>query len=200
MAEKVRTGHNIKVLTQTLHRVPRNLITTKQIKALDDLKGMKIRVPENPAYVEVWKELKSSPSPMGWGEVYTAMQQGVIEGAESPTDILFDSKLSEVAKYLTQTEHIRATGSLIINDKTFQALPDDLKKIMEEAALEAEKFNDEEFKKVDKEAIEKMKAAGVTITQLNSDDFRNAIKDLPQKLEEKNIWPKGLYEKIQSVK
>ncbi|MGI6285873.1 TRAP transporter substrate-binding protein [Neomoorella humiferrea] len=200
MIEKLITAHGIRVLTHTLDRVPRNLLTTRPIKTIADLKGLKLRVPEMPAYVEAWKAMGAAPTPLALGELYTALEQGVVEGLEINTDSMYTQKFYEVAKNYASTGHVFATCMLIINEKFYQSLPDDMKKVLQDAATEAEKYNNETVKKLEMDSVEKMKAAGVVVNQINIDEMRNAVKDVAYKLEEKGIWPKGLYDKVQAIK
>lgn len=199
IAEKVRSSHGVRVLSQTFERVPRNLLTTKSVKSLADLSGLKLRVPENPAYVEVWKAIGAAPTPMAMGELYTAMEQGVVEGLEVNTDSMYSQKFHEVAKFFVPTKHVLATCALVINEKFYQELPEDLQKVIDEATLEAEKYNNETVAQLDSQCLEEMKEAGVIVNEVDIEAFKQAAKDVPQSLEKKGIWPEGLFDRIQAI-
>jgi TRAP-type transport system periplasmic protein len=101
----------------------------RPIKSLDDMKGLKIRVQQNPIMIELVKSLGGSPTPISWGELYSALQQGVVEGQENPPGLIYDSKFYEVQKYLTMDEHVLAFNIYYANDKWFQSLPENIKNI-----------------------------------------------------------------------
>lgn len=101
----------------------------RPIKSLDDMKGLKIRVQAVPVMIELVKSLGGSPTPISWGELYSAMQQGVVDGQENPPGLIYDSKFYEVQKYLTMDEHVLAFNLYYANDKWYKALPDPTKKI-----------------------------------------------------------------------
>jgi TRAP-type transport system periplasmic protein len=103
---------------------------TKPIKSVDDMKGLKIRVMEHPGYMAMVKGLGASPVPISWGEVYMALQQGVVDGWESPISLIESMKFNEVTKYIVLDGHIYSFLPLIINDKFFLGLPSDLQKLL----------------------------------------------------------------------
>ncbi|OGW45017.1 MAG: hypothetical protein A2Y66_06895 [Nitrospirae bacterium RBG_13_41_22] len=101
----------------------------RAIKSLDDLKGLKIRVQQAPVMIEMVKALGASPTPISWGELYSALQQGVADGQENPPGLIYDSKFYEVQKFLTMDEHTLAFNLYYANDKWYKSLPDNIKKI-----------------------------------------------------------------------
>jgi TRAP-type C4-dicarboxylate transport system substrate-binding protein len=110
------------------------------VKNLADLKGMKIRVPEIPVSVESWRAFGANPTPMAFGEVYTGLQQGVIDGQENPLAIISSAKLAEVQKYVVKTKHIYGYVALAMSEKSYQKLTPDQRAAIVEAAKEATAF------------------------------------------------------------
>jgi C4-dicarboxylate-binding protein DctP len=106
----------------------------RPIKTPEDMKGLKIRTRENPAEMQIVKSLGGSPTPIAWGELYTSLQQGVVDGQENPTSMIQVAKLYEVQKYLTLDGHVFGVNPLSINEKFYQSLPDDLKFIVADSA------------------------------------------------------------------
>lgn len=104
-----------------------------------DLKGIKFRVLQSPIYIEMYKSLGGNAVPMAWGETFTAVQQGAIDGLEIPLGIIDQNKLYEVTKYLSLTGHIYSMISLLIAKRSFDRLPADLKAAVTEAGAEATK-------------------------------------------------------------
>jgi len=104
-----------------------------------DLKGIKFRVLQSPIYIEMYRSLGGNAVPMAWGETFTAVQQGAIDGLEIPLGIIDQNKLYEVTKYLSLTGHIYSMISLLIARRSFDRLPAELKSAVTEAGAEATK-------------------------------------------------------------
>ena len=102
----------------------------KPIKTVDDLKGIKMRVQQNPLYMTMVRSMGGSPTPISWGELYSALQQGVVDGQENPLGVIYDTKFYEVQKYATVDNHVLGTNMILANEKWFQGLPADLRQIM----------------------------------------------------------------------
>jgi TRAP-type transport system periplasmic protein len=116
----------------------RNIYSRKgSVAGPDDLKGVKIRVQNNPIEVKVWRAFGAIPTPMNFGEVYQALQSGVLDAAENGLAVIESNKHYEAAKFITQSEHQRNLSALYINEKKLAAMPADLQKIVLEAAAEA---------------------------------------------------------------
>jgi tripartite ATP-independent transporter DctP family solute receptor len=102
----------------------------RPIRSPDDMKGLKIRTMENPAHMAMVKAMGASPTPIAWGEVYMALQQGVVGGQENPVSVIEVSKFIEVQKCLTLDGHVYSILPILINDKFFMSLPPDIQKII----------------------------------------------------------------------
>jgi C4-dicarboxylate-binding protein DctP len=102
----------------------------RPIKSPDDMKGLKIRTMENPAHMAMVKAMGASPTPIAWGEVYMALQQGVVDGQENPVSVIEVAKFNEVQKYLTLDGHVYSILPILINDKFFMSLPPDIQRII----------------------------------------------------------------------
>jgi C4-dicarboxylate-binding protein DctP len=102
----------------------------RPIKSPDDMKGLKIRTMENPAHMAMVRAMGASATPIAWGEVYMALQQGVVDGQENPVSVIEVSKFNEVQKYLTLDGHVYSILPILINDKFFMSLAPDIQKII----------------------------------------------------------------------
>jgi TRAP-type transport system periplasmic protein len=122
-----KTG--VRILAATTYGFRCFTNSKRPIKSLDDMKGLKIRVQQNPIMIELVKSLGGAPTPISWGELYSALQQGVVEGEENPPGLVYDSKFYEVQKYITMDEHVLAFNLYYANDKWFQTLPENIKTI-----------------------------------------------------------------------
>jgi C4-dicarboxylate-binding protein DctP len=103
---------------------------TRPIKSPDDMKGLKIRTMENPAHMAMVRAMGASPTPIAWGEVYMALQQGVVDGQENPVSVIEVAKFNEVQKYLTLDGHVYSILPILINDKFFLSLSPDIQRII----------------------------------------------------------------------
>jgi len=137
----------------------RQMSVNRKVEKVEDLDGMKIRAPAIPAYVEAWKALGANPTPIAFEEVYTAIQQGVVEGQENPIVVIYDHHLNEVCKYLILTNHMAETMGFIFSEDWYKAQSPEVKKAMDQAALEASdwyrSFTDESEAKMLKELQDK---------------------------------------------
>lgn len=116
----------------------RQLTNSKRpIKAADDIGGLKIRVIQSPIYLDTWSALGANPVPMPFTEVYTALEQKVIDGQENPFSVILTSKLHEVQKYIGITNHMYNPQSLLMSKKVWDRLTKDEQKILADSAKEA---------------------------------------------------------------
>jgi len=115
----------------------RVFLGTKTIRTAEDCKGIKLRVPENPIWVEMARSLAANPTPLPAGEMYTALQTGVIDEVELPPDFIAAIKLWEVGPKATKTFHIFTEASLMGSNKRLSLLPPEQLKIIREEARKA---------------------------------------------------------------
>ena len=164
----------------------RNIYTKdKEIKNSDDLDGLKTRVQPGKTSVALIKSLGGTPTPMDYGEVYTALQSGVIDAAENNETSLTTNNHGEVAKNYHYTEHAIVPDILIMNKETYDELSTQRQKWLKDAAAYStekhEKLWDEEVKQAKKKAKNEM---GVKFHQVDKSSFKDASKDLRQSFAE----------------
>jgi len=115
----------------------RVFLSRKPIQTADDVRGLRLRVPEIPTWVEMAKALGANPTPIPAGEIYTALQTGVVDAFEAPADFILSSKNYEVAGFVTRTHHIFTEVSMMASARKMASLPADVQKVIREAAVEA---------------------------------------------------------------
>lgn len=178
----------------------RNFYSTKKIETPDDLKGQKIRVQQSPASVAMVNAFGAAASPMSFGEVYTAIQQGVIQGAENNELALTNNKHGEVAKYYTYTQHQMVPDVLLGNTKFLDSLSDEEYDVFMEAAHDATELEMSEWDKAVEEAYNYAKdVQGVEFIDVDIEPFREKVKGVQQDMIERNPGIKDMYEHIQEV-
>ena len=158
----------------------RQLTTSKKpIEKLEDIKGMKIRIPGMKMYTSLFKALGADPLTMNFAEVFTALQQGTIDGHENPIDTIYSSKIHEVQKYLTMWDYSYDALILGMNKDKFESFDEETQKIIQEAALEACAYQIQINREVADEEIAEFEEAGMTISILPEEakgPFREAVQ------------------------
>src|SRR5215467_1815184 len=156
----------------------RNIYDTKKpVHEIGDLKGMKVRVMGNPMFVDMMNSLGGNGVAMGYDQVFSALQTGVVDGAENnPPSFVFDNHFT-VAKYYTLTEHLIVPEVLVLSKKTWDALSKDDQALVMKFAREAQLDERKLWQDYEKQAMEKAKAAGIQIIEVaNKKPFQEAVK------------------------
>lgn len=130
----------IKVLTYLVQPFRQMYTVGKELNTVEDLKGLKMRVPESPIYVDTFKQLGAAPTPVPFGEVYTALETGVVQGVENAPETIYTASLHEVTKVMNITNHLEGPTTISMSAKAFGKLSDDYKKAILEAADEVAEF------------------------------------------------------------
>ncbi len=178
----------------------RNFYTRKPVKTVDDLKGLKIRVQAGPTNVAMVEAFGAAATPMSYGDVYSALQQGVIDGAENSELALTDMKHGEVCKYFSYDMHQMCPDVLVGSTKFLESLPEKDRAVFEEAARVAQQVEFKLWHEHTQEAIDKAKKnMGVTFIDVDVNSFREKVLPIHQDLLSKNPAIKSLYEQIDKV-
>ena len=178
----------------------RNVYATTPIETPDDLRGLKIRVQQSPASVSMIEAFGAAASPMSFGEVYTAIQQGVIDGAENNELALTNNKHGEVAKYYTYTMHQMVPDMLIGNLKFLNSLSDEEFEVFQEAARISTEVEMEEWDAQVEEAKEiAQNDIGVEFIDVDINTFKEKVEPLHEEMLEENEDIGDLYDHIQEI-
>jgi len=150
----------------------------KPIEHPDDLKGMKIRVMKSKTAMDMVQMLGGSPTPISWGELYTALQSGVVDGAENNPPSFYTSHHYEVCKYYSLDEHTSVPDVLIIGQHIWNDLTDDEKKWLQQAADDSVPVERKLWAASVKESLEEVQKAGVTIYRPEKGPYQEKVKDV----------------------
>ncbi|WP_428241697.1 TRAP transporter substrate-binding protein [Gynuella sp.] len=157
----------------------RNFYAQKPIKSPADLVGMKIRVQPSPTAVEMIKLMGGSPTPLAYGELYTALQQGVVDGAENNPTALTNSRHGEVAKFYSLDEHTMIPDVLVIGEKSWKKLTPEQQVAVKKAAKESMLYHKDLWTKMINEAVDQAKSSmGVTFVDVEKQPFIDAVKPM----------------------
>lgn len=170
----------------------------KPIMSPEDLSGMKIRVMKSITAMEMVKALGGSPTPISWGELYTALQSGVVDGAENNPPSFYTSHHYEVCKHYSLDEHTSVPDVLIISSKVWKGLSDQEKQWLQEAAYEAVPVQRKYWAESEKESLEKVQEAGVTIHYPDKAPFAEKVQGLLDSYKSDKVVY-SLIERIQAV-
>jgi len=162
-------------------RGPRQLTTNKKVEKVDDLKGVKIRVPEIPASIEAWSAMGASPMPMAFGEVYSSLQTGVINSQENPLAFISSNKMQEVQDYLVMTNHVYGYVLLAMSDITYNKLSENQRKAVEEAAKEATEFENALVAEQEEALLKSLQEQGMKLIEVDTTAFSEKVQPVLEK-------------------
>jgi tripartite ATP-independent transporter DctP family solute receptor len=170
--KKLEDAHNLTLLSLNYYVGGRNFITKVPIKSPDDLRGLRIRTPGAPVWQETIRSLGATPVALPWIETYPAFQQGVINGAEAQHPATYASKLHEIGKHITLTNHILLMNGLVVGTKWFKKLPAEYQAILTEEGIKAGDLTTKMVMESEKEYEKKMAAEGATIATVDVAPFK----------------------------
>ena len=150
----------------------------RPIKVPADLAGIKLRVPGGKWRVKMFQAYGANPSPMKFSEVFTALQTGVMDGEENPLTQIYSAKFQEVQKYLSLSGHVYTPAYVTVGATHWNALPADVRKILEDTAKETQAYVYEVAAKDDEELLGKLKAAGMQVNEVDKNAFVAASKPI----------------------
>ena len=153
----------------------------KPILKPEDLYGMKIRTQSSPVAIEMIKVMGGMPTPIPYGDLYTALEEGVVDGAENNIPSLYSSRQYEAVKYYALDEHTRTPDVLMISKLVWEGLPETAKEIVLKAANESLDYQIKLWEKVSAEDLKKIEKSGVKVLQVNKKPFQEKVKPMYDK-------------------
>ncbi|WP_065356015.1 TRAP transporter substrate-binding protein [Kluyvera georgiana] len=156
----------------------RSFYAKKPITKPEDLKGLKIRVQASPTTIKMIELMGGSPTPISFGEVYTAMQQGVVDGAENNVPSWVQTRHIEIAKVFSEDEHASIPDFLVISTKTWDKLTPEQQQILAKAATDSQIYQQKLWDKIDADTRAQAKAMGGEIVKVDKAPFRAAVQPL----------------------
>ncbi len=180
-------------------RAPRQLTTSnRKVLKPEDMKGLKVRVPETPTILEVMKAWGASPTPVPAAELYLAMKQGLVDGQDNGFDAIAGAKYYEVQKYAMRIDYIQSGLMVLIAADKWARLTPAQQKAMTDAAVETEKWASKMTWDVAAKSLDTLRAQGMEIVEPDLGPFRKTADDVVKKFDGE-MWSKGTLQKIQSV-
>lgn len=174
----------------------RHLMTNEKVLTPEDLNGMKIRVPNNQMSIKTFEAMGASATPTPLGDLYTSLQQGLIDGAENPLPVLQGVKTQEVSKHVSLTGHQKFITPWVGGTEFLDTIPEELLTILSETGAEANEFG----RTVLEEEVASVKAefeeAGVEFHEIDTEPFKENVLSVYEEFPE---WTPGLYDRIQEL-
>ena len=177
----------------------RHTLTNVPVNTVEDLKGLKIRVPSNEIQSKGFDVLGATSTGMALGDVYQALQTKTIDGAENPLATLYGSKLHEVATYLILDGHVKNFTTWVVSADWFNSLTEEQQTWLLETASEAGEYNNEVQQAAEADYLQKMKDEGVTVVE-PSEEVLAGFKEKAQPFYEMDFgWTDGLYDTVRAA-
>lgn len=191
--EKKAEEKGIKVLSLDYIFGFRNIVTNKEIVKVEDLQGVKLRVPASQLWIKTFNALGAVPVAMPWSETVSALQQNVIDGTETTFSFMSNSKLYELRKRVALTRHFLGTGGVYISTKVWNSFTDKQREVIQEEITRAAKENNEKMKELDDQYKENIVKNGMILNNVDIKEFQEATKKV---FDEFPGFSPNVYEKI----
>jgi len=175
----------------------RSFYAKREIGKPSDLAGMKIRVQKSIMSMKMVEAMGGSPTPIDWGELYTALDQGVVDGAENNAPSFRTSRHYEVCRYYSLDEHTRLPDILVISTRVWSRLSPDQQRILQEAVDESVEYQRKIWTEAEEQDLKTVQGEGVTITRPDKGPFRQSVQSVWKEFEGTGIG--RLIEQIQEV-
>ncbi|MBW6393510.1 MULTISPECIES: TRAP transporter substrate-binding protein [Halomonadaceae] len=157
-------------------RGPRHLTSNRPITQPDELDGMRLRVPNVPLFVDTWEALGARPTPMAFSEVFTALQQNVIDGQENPLSLIESASFYEVQDYVNLTGHVRSWIYVVIGRNQLESMPEELQQVVRDAAQEMQTYQAELFEEDQQRLEQALQERGMELVEVDTEAFADKAR------------------------
>ena len=171
----------------------------RPINVPDDLKGIKLRTPKSKWRLKMFQSYGANPTPMAFSEVFTALKTGTMDGQENPYAQIASAKFQEVQKYLSITSHVYTPAYVAVHKDHYSKIPADVRKILEAAAKENQKFVYKRAAELEKSLLDVIKKAGVKVNTANNAAFVKASKGVYDQFASEVATGAGLVKEISAL-
>lgn len=203
LAQQLEDKYDVRAYIKTIAlRGPRYLTANQAVRNVADIDGMKLRTPNNAGVIASWKAAGANVTPVAWGELFGALQSGIVSAQENPLANIEQAGLFQVQKFLMQTEHQYTNYFMYFNNEWYEALGDEHKRVIGEAIDEGFAWHNEQVNAEDERLLKSFQEKGMTFipkSEIDIESFKKKI--IPTLLEEnKDSYPAGAYDKIQALR
>ena len=182
LSDELEKMHRITVVDPSWYYGIRHLTTANTpVKTPEDLKGLKIRVPEAPGYLNTLKGMGANVTPVAFGELYMALKTGVVDGQENPFATIYSYKFYEAQKYLNLTGHLISHNTAFMSTDTLESFDEATQQIIRDSISEASDYNDQLIIDSEQDYLNKLQEVGMTVVEADAEAFRTkAVKYLQE--------------------
>ena len=175
-ADELEEKAGLVMLASNWYQGARHALTQKPVKAPADLKGVKMRTIGAPVWIETIRAMGAEPTPMAWGEVYSALQLGTIDAAEAQPTAIWGAKLYEVVKHVTKTGHIQLVTALVVGEAAWNDIPAEQQAIVRDLAVASGRYASALTISLGEKALQDVAASGVTVSEVDLAPFKEAVR------------------------
>ncbi|MXN65565.1 DctP family TRAP transporter solute-binding subunit [Stappia sp. GBMRC 2046] len=173
--EELKEKSGIVMLASNWYQGPRHALTQKPISKPADLKGVRMRTIGAPIWIETIRAMGAEPTPIAWGEVYSALQLGSIDAAEAQPTAIKGAKLYEVIKNVTKTGHIQLVTALVVSADAWDQISPENQQIVRDLAVENGRYASQLTIDLGEQALADVAASGVTVSEVDLEPFKEAV-------------------------
>ena len=181
--EELKEKAGLVMLASNWYQGARHALTQKPIASPVDLKGVKMRTIGAPVWIETIAAMGATPTPIAWGEVYSALQLGTIDAAEAQPTAIWGAKLYEVIKDVNLTGHIQLVTALVVGEDSWNKLTPEQQSIVREEAVENGRWASQLTIELGEKALKDVAATGVNVNEVDREVFKEAVSGVYGKLE-----------------
>ena len=176
LAQKFLDATGVRLMSYWMNFFRHTTNNVRPITCVEDFQGLNLRVPETKTVMGCMKAFGANATPMAVGELYTALQQGTMDGQENPLSVIYANKYQEVQKYLSLTGHVYSPITIMVAEEWYQALPEDLRTILDEEVAAGQTRAREASEKNDADTIALLEEAGMIVNEVDTTGFREAVQ------------------------
>ena len=173
--DELKAKSGLMMLASNWYQGPRHLLTQKPVSRPADLAGVRMRTIGAPVWIETIRAMGAEPTPMAWGEVYSALQLGALDAAEAQPTAITGAKLFEVVKNVTKTGHIQLVTALVVGGEAWDQISPENQKIVRDLAVEAGRHASNMTIELGDKSLADVAAAGVAVTDVDLAPFKTAV-------------------------
>lgn len=193
----------LRVLATNWFRQPSVIATKRPVRSIEDIKGMKIRVPQTQTSIAGMEAIGAVPTAIAYSEVYLSLSQGVIDATVGTKDAMYTMSFYTAVDNITLTNHTYDSVYCMVNDNMFQSLSENQQKALTEACQEAGVWYTETVQEMVDGFYDEISASGTQIIELSDEErqrFIDAVGEVCQQKEAEGVWSAGLYDQIKAMK
>lgn len=176
LAQKFLDATGVRLISYWMNFYRHTTNSVRPITCVDDFKGLNLRVPETKTVMGCMNALGANATPMAVGELYTALSNHTMDGQENPLSVIYANKYYEVQEYLSLTGHVYSPIIILVAEDWYQALPEDLRTILDEEMVAAQAHARAASEASDDEYLEMLKAEGMKVNEVDTTGFREAVQ------------------------